>query len=134
MPSWPGPDDEVAYRDALEWRWIHGRFDQPGPACVWSRLKYPLIAGEETSPLEHLLVMADAASGVSAILDWNAWLFVNVDLGIHLERPPQGEWIAMDARTQIGAAGAGLCTAVLSDELGRVGVSTQSLLVERRAG
>lgn len=132
--SWPA-DDEVAYRDALEWRWMDGSFDDPGPATVWTRLNVPLVAGEETTPLERLLVMADAASGVSAMLDWNAWLFVNLDLTIHLERPPRGEWMAMDARTHIGDAGAGLCRSVLSDGLGRVGVSTQSLLVEpRRAG
>jgi hypothetical protein len=129
--AWPG-DDEVAYRDALEWRWVHGSFGDPGPACVWSRVRYPLVAGEGISPLERLLVMADAASGVSAMLDWNEWLFVNLDIGIHLERPPHGEWMAMDAETRIGDTGAGLCTSALSDGLGRVGVSTQSLLVEPR--
>jgi hypothetical protein len=131
LAPWPGTED-ISWRDALEWRWIKGEFGAPGPATVWSRLKFPLIDGEEPTPLERLLVMADAASGVSAILDWDAWLFVNVDLGIHLERPPRGEWMAMDARTRMGDAGAGVCTAVLSDGLGRVGVSAQSLLVEQR--
>jgi hypothetical protein len=129
--GWPG-DDEIAYRDALEWHWMNGSFTDPGPACVWTRLGYPLVGGTETSPLERLLVMADAASGVSARLDWSKWLFVNLDLGIHLERPPRGEWMAMDAQTRIGDAGAGICTSVLSDGLGRVGVSTQTLLVEPR--
>jgi hypothetical protein len=132
LSSWPG-DDEVAYRDALEWRWVEGSFQEPGPAHVWSRLKVPLVAGEEVTPLERLLVMVDAASGVSAMLEWHAWLFVNLDLTVHLERPPCGEWMAMDARTRIGDAGAGVCTSVLSDGLGRVGVSAQSLLVEQRA-
>lgn len=131
LDAWPS-NDEIAYRDALEWRWTEGAFSEPGPAAVWSRLKVPLVAGEEVSPLERMLVMADAASGVSAMLDWHKWLFVNLDLGIHLERPPHGEWMAMDATTRIGDAGAGLCTSVLSDGLGRVGVSTQSLLVEPR--
>ena len=129
--GWPR-GDEIAYRDALEWHWINGSFTDPGPALVWTRLSYPLVAGTETSPLERLLVMADAASGVSARLDWDEWLFVNLDLGIQLERPPHGEWMAMDAQTRIGDTGAGQCTSVLSDGLGRVGTSTQSLLVERR--
>ncbi len=38
----------------------------------------------------------------------------------------------MDAQTRIGDTGAGQCTSVLSDGLGRVGMSTQSLLVEPR--
>jgi hypothetical protein len=131
LDAWPGPDD-VAWRDALEWRWIEGKFAEPGPAVVWSRLKYPLLDSEATTPLERLLVMADAASGVSAMLDWHQWLFINVDLGIHLQRPPHGEWMAMDAQTRIGDTGAGLTTSVLYDGLGRVGVTTQSLLVAPR--
>jgi hypothetical protein len=131
LAPWPGTDD-TSWRDALEWRWIEGQFRTPGPATVWSRLRFPLIAGEEPTPLERLLVMADAASGVSAMLDWDEWLFVNVDLGVHLERPPRGEWMAMDAQTRLGDSGAGLCTSVLSDAAGRVGVSTQSLLVTPR--
>lgn len=126
---WQG---DVAYHRALEWRFIRGGFDAPGPALVWTRLLVPLVAGEEPTPLERLLVMSDAASGVSAVLDWDRYLFINVDLAVHLERPPSGEWFAMDATTRIGDAGAGLCTSVLSDQRGRVGVSTQSLLVEPR--
>lgn len=129
--GWPS-DDDVAYKDGLEWRWLNGAFTEPGPATVWARVKYPLVEGDEISPLERLLVMADAASGVSAVLDWHEWLFINVDLTIHLERPPHGEWMAMDARTRIGDAGAAVCNSVLSDGLGRVGVSAQSLLVEPR--
>ena len=91
-----------------------------------------LVAGEAPTPLERLLAMADAASGISAELDWTRYLFINVDLGIHLERPPEGEWMSMDARTQVGPDGAGLCTSVLGDVRGRVGVSTQSLLVGER--
>ena len=59
-------------------------------------------------------------------------MFINVELGIHLERPPEGEWMAMDATTRLGPSGAGLCTSMLSDERGRVGVSTQTLRVARR--
>lgn len=123
---------DVAYYAGLDWSFIRGGFGAPGPCLVWTRLKVPLVAGEETSPLERLLVMADAASGVSAVLDWSEYLFINVDLGIHLERPPSGDWFAMDAATRIGDAGAGLCTSVLSDHRGRLGITTQSLLVDRR--
>jgi hypothetical protein len=143
VPPPPGPeggrpgefgfwDDEVAYRDALEWSFVDGRFDAPGPATVWTRMRVPLVAGEPPTPLHRLLVMADAASGVSAALDWQRWSFVNVELGIHLFRPPQGEWMAMAAHTTIGPAGAGLCTSTLYDSEGSVGASTQSLLVTAR--
>jgi hypothetical protein len=128
-PFWTEP---VAYHAALDWRFVRGDFETPGPATAWTRLRVPLVGDEAPTPLERLLVMADAASGISYELDWKAWVFINVDLGIHLERPPEGEWMAMDAVTRMGPAGAGLCTSVLSDERGRVGVSTQTLRVARQ--
>jgi Thioesterase-like superfamily len=124
--------EEVAYHRALDWRFVAGEFELPGPATAWTNLLVPLVAGEPASPLERLLVMADAASGISAMLDWTAYTFVNVELGIHLLRPPEGEWMAMDAVTRIGEQGAALCTSELSDARGRIGVSTQSLLVAAR--
>jgi hypothetical protein len=84
------------------------------------------------TPLQHLLVMTDAASGVSAVLDWTTATFANVDLGLSLVRPPAGEWLGMDAATTIGPSGAGQCFADLYDATGRVGRSAQSLFVEPR--
>jgi hypothetical protein len=124
--------DAVAYKDALDWRFVDGVFETPGPATAWTRLRVPLVAGEEPAPLERLLVMADAASGISAALDWGTWMFVNVDLGVHLARQPRGDWMAMAARTDIGPSGMGLCTSTLHDRDGAVGVSTQTLLVGPR--
>jgi hypothetical protein len=135
LPVAPKPDffaDEIAYHAALEWRFIHGTFDAPGAAACWTRMQVPLVAGEAITPVEHLLVMADAASGISAVLDWQRFAFMNVDFTVHLERPPQGEWLAMDAVTRPRSTGAGVCTSVLSDAGGRIGVTAQSLLVAPR--
>ena len=126
------PADGLAYFDALEWRFVSGDFARSGAATVWSRLRVALVAGEAATPLEHLLVMADAASGVSATLDWSRYTFANVDYSVVLSRPPEGEWLAMDARTHPGDRGAGVCVAVLSDARGRAGVSTQALFIAAR--
>jgi hypothetical protein len=126
---WEG---DVVYWDALEWRAVAGDFEVPGPAVYWSRLRIPLIAGEPTTPLQHLLIAGDAASGISSTLDWQAFNFANVDFSVALERPPAGEWLAMDAVTRPGPVGAGVCNAVLFDTDGRVGSSTQSLLIAAR--
>ena len=131
-PSFSFWRDEVAYKDALEWRFVEGEFDRPGPATVWTRLRVPLVAGGETAPLEALLVMADAASGASAALDWQRWVFANVDLVVSLARPPRGGWMAMAAHTDIGPTGIGLCRSTLFDADGAVGASAQSLLVAQR--
>jgi hypothetical protein len=144
-PPPPGPEgldaagrpsffrDDVAYFAALEWRFFSGGFDTPGPAGCWTRLRVPLVAGEPATPVEHLLVMGDAASGLSATLDWTRYSFMNVDFTVHLERPPAGDWLAMDAVTRPRSTGAGLSTSVVSDATGRVGVSAQSLLVGANA-
>lgn len=126
---WP---PETAYHDSLEWRWVRGHFDDPGPAVCWTRPAVDLVTGEPISPLQHLLVMGDAASGISAALDWDDWNFLNVDFSVALERPPAGEWLAMDAVTTFGTQGAAVCTAVYSDRDGRVGTSSQALLVAPR--
>ena len=53
---------------------------------------------------------------------------INADLSVALRREPAGEWVLIDAETNLEPDGSALCTAVLSDERGRLGVSTQSLL------
>jgi hypothetical protein len=142
-PHTPGPDagrpevpaffrQEVAYHRALEWRFTAGSFDSPGPAAAWTRPLVPLVAGEPITPLQHLLVMTDAASGISAELGWDRATFANVDLTVSLYRQPAGEWLAMDARTSLGPGGAAQCFADLYDATGRIGRSAASLFVEPR--
>lgn len=143
-PPPPGPEDlqpagrpsfwseDTAYIDALEWRFAHGHFDSPGPAACWTRMLATLLPGRPASPLEHLLVMGDAASGISAVLDWSAWTFANVDLSVALERPPEGEWLGMEGVTRLGDRGAGVCSGAFFDAGGRVGSSSQALLIAPR--
>lgn len=142
-PPLPGPQQsrpetanffttDVAYHRALDWRFVHGSFNAPGPAAAWARPLCTLVDGEPMTPLQHLLVMTDAASGISAVLDWQRATFANVDLTIALVRPPVGEWVGVDAVTTIGPAGAGQCFADLHDAGGRIGRSAQSLFVQPR--
>jgi hypothetical protein len=120
------------YLSAIEWRPVRGHFTEPGPATAWARLRYPLVAGEETSPLERVLAVADSGNGLSGELDITRWHFINPELTVHLHREAAGEWICLDAQTAISAGGAGLATSVLSDQAGQIGVGAQSLLISRR--
>jgi hypothetical protein len=123
---------EVAYHRALDWRLAAGSFNSLGPATAWSASRCELVEGEPMTALEHLLVMADTANGISTALDWTRATFVNVDLTVALHRPPRGEWLGMDATTVVGDTGAAQAFAVLFDLDGPVGRSTQSLFVEPR--
>jgi len=123
---------EVGYHSAMEWRSAEGSFVEPGPAKVWMRQRVPLVAGEEPSPLQRSLVIADVGNGVSAVLDWRRYIFVNVDLTVNLERLPEGEWICVDAVTRPRESGIGSAESELSDRRGRIGRAVQTLLFAER--
>ncbi|HEX5984248.1 MAG TPA: thioesterase family protein [Solirubrobacterales bacterium] len=123
---------EHGYHSAMEARFISGDFVEPGPATVWLRMRRPLVAGEEPTPLQRALVVADVGNGVSASLDFRRYLFINVDLTVQLERMPEGEWICVDAVTLPQPNGIGTAESVLSDHRGRIGRGLQTLLVGER--
>jgi acyl-Coa thioesterase superfamily protein/acyl-CoA thioesterase superfamily protein len=124
--------EEHGYHSAMEVRFLSGGFVEPGPATVWLRMRQPLVAGEEPSPLQRTLVVADVGNGVSASLDFRSFLFINVDLTLQLERMPEGEWICTDAVTLPQPNGVGSSDSVLSDRRGRIGRALQTLLIAER--
>jgi hypothetical protein len=127
------PTGQVAgYHTAMEWRSVAGAFLEPGPATVWMRMRQPLVAGEEPTPLQRALIAADVGNGIAAVLDYREYVFINVDLSVHLERMPEGEWVCVDAVTRPRPTGIGTAESVLFDERGRIGRAAQSLLVDRR--
>ncbi len=130
--KFPPTGQEVGYHTAMEYRFVHGDFAQLGPAVVWMRMRQPLVAGEVPSPLQRVLVAADSGNGVSATLDWNGYLFINVDLTVHLHRPLVGEWVCLDAITIPEPGGVGLADTALYDDRGPIGRAAQTLLVDRR--
>lgn len=123
---------EHGYHSAMEVRFVAGAFLEPGPASVWLRMRQPLVAGEEPTPLQRALVVADVGNGVSASLDFRRYLFINVDLTVQLERMPEGEWVGIDAVTLPQPNGIGTSESVLCDRRGRIGRGLQTLLVSQR--
>ncbi len=139
----PGPEEgwtpeffptgqNVGYHTAMEWKAVAGAFLEAGPATVWMRMRQPLVEGEEPTPLQRALVAADVGNGISAVLDWREYVFINVDLTVHFERMPEGEWVCVDAVTRPQPTGIGTAESVLSDQRGRTGRAAQSLLIARR--
>jgi acyl-coenzyme A thioesterase PaaI-like protein len=158
-PPLPGPDEAHPVRFALddlerrsfaatamEMRFLQGQplagelpeqdsttSHQPqGAAKVWMRLCHPLLPGEPLTPLARVAATADFGNGVSAVLPFERYLFINADLTIALNRRPQGEWIALDARTLLHPGGIGWAQSVLHDERGPIGLATQALVVQER--
>lgn len=122
----------AGYIDAMEWRSLRGGFADQGPATVWARQRVPLVEGEEPSPLQRLLTVADSGNGVSGTFDPKQWWFINPELTVHVQREPVGEWIALDAVTTIGSDGVGTARSTMHDGAGQVANGSQALLVRRR--
>jgi hypothetical protein len=142
VPPFPTEDDAerrgsfigwTAFGDGIEMRSQPGaELGTIGPKTVWFRLRQPLVAGEQPSPLVRVACAADFGNGVSAALPWDGWMFINPDLTIHLHREPAGEWIGLDAKTNLDPTGVGMAESRLFDHHGPIGRAVQSLLVDRR--
>lgn len=109
-----------------------GRRSSARGRTAWLRMRHPLIAGEDPSPLARVLTAADSGNGVSSVLPFARWRFVNPDLTVYLHRMPVGEWICLDAATAVDPAGVGLASSIISDTDGLVGRGQQSLYVRAR--
>ncbi|QIS16270.1 thioesterase family protein [Nocardia arthritidis] len=137
----PGPEREpspfptsnaVGFHNGIEYRFVTGAFDEPGPAVCWIGLRNPIVAGEIPSPLERTLIAADHGNGASSIFDWDRYLFINTDLTVTLHRMPVGEWVCLDAVTYPQPYGIALAESALFDEKGPIGRSTQTLHLAER--
>jgi hypothetical protein len=133
-PEPPPMLDGFGYGAAVELRFAAGGWGKSGPATAWTRLRVPVVAGEEPTGLQRVLAVADSGNGISAVLPWEQWLFINPELTVHLRREARGEWICLDAATTVAPGGVGLARSVLSDADGVVGHGAQSLLVAPRGG
>lgn len=123
---------EIGYQTGMEWKAVAGAFLELGPATVWLRMRQPLVVGEEPTPLQRALIAADVGNGISGVLDYRHFVFINVDLTVHFERMPVGEWVCVDAVTRPKPSGIGTAESVLSDQGGRIGRAAQSLLIAQR--
>jgi len=142
-PPAAGPEDpshaptpaprEGFHTTGMTLRFANGTsFETPGPAQAWFALERELVAGEPLAPAARVVAAADFANGLSRVVDWDEWLFINCDLTVSLVRDPATEWVLLDAVTRIDAAGVGLASATIHDERGPIGRCVQTLFVAPR--
>ncbi|MDO5501456.1 MAG: thioesterase family protein [Propionibacteriaceae bacterium] len=101
----------------------------PGASWSWLRSDTVLVDVEPIHPSTPVLMLADTANGVAFRLPPTSWSFPNIDLTIHLLRPPTGEWLGVDVCNEIGPTGVGITSAVLHDVHGPFGRSQQILTI-----
>jgi hypothetical protein len=119
--------------DALEMRAVLGEpFDEFGPAVVWMKPLVATFEGESIAPLDRLLQCADFGNGISSVLDFERYSFVNADLTVAVHRWPEGDWILLDATTHARRHGHGHAIGLLSDRDGLVALANQTLVIGPR--
>jgi len=110
--------------------------DELGPA-VWATTPLDLVAGEPTSPLVRAAMLSDltfALSGRMLLrrglvpLDARRVALINADMTLYLERPPEGEWVAMRSGSITDFEGIALAEVTQLDTQGRYGRSVQALV------
>jgi hypothetical protein len=126
-----GGDEDGFHRSAFDIRFVGGDYGR-GPADVWFRLRRPLVDAEAATPMELLAAAADFGNGISHVIDFERFLFVNLDLSVQVAREPRGEWIGLASRTALGEDGTGVVRTVLHDRDGAVGDAAQTLFVAAR--
>jgi acyl-Coa thioesterase superfamily protein/acyl-CoA thioesterase superfamily protein len=122
----------AGWHEAMDIRFVEGAFDQRGPAKAWFRIRGELVAGEAPDPLDHLFTAADAGNGISGLLDFAKFGFVNTDLTVYLHRVPEGDWVGLDSVTRLSGDAVGVAESVVHDARGPVGRALQTLIVTAR--
>ncbi|MGW7006134.1 thioesterase family protein [Streptomyces sp. NPDC054933] len=123
------PGEAVSFnRDAVEVRLVDDP-SNPAGGTAWVRLRCPVLADAAVPPEQRAVAAAEFGYGAGATLAPDLYTCVNVDLTVHLHRPPTGQWIALRAVTRTGPAGGGAAEAALLDPRGRIGGAVQTLLV-----
>lgn len=124
--------DDLSFATGFDIRSVAGGIRLAGPGVCWFNRPSPIVAGEPTSPAMLAAAVADFTNGVSSVLDFDRYTFVNADLTVSFARAPVGDWILSHAESWIGPDGAGLAATRLADRHGYFGRAVETLVVEPR--
>ncbi|MDR0360196.1 MAG: thioesterase family protein [bacterium] len=120
------------YAESVDWRFVAGSYVELGPSQVWARPRIPLVEGQDATPFEQLLIVADSANGLSLELPTLDWISIPTGLTVTLSRHPATGWVFLDTRTTLAGDGIGLTVGELADESGLLGTLAQPLTLVPR--
>lgn len=125
----PGAHED-GYLRAIEWRILEGGVGQGGTTVAWGRQRIPLVAGEEPTPWQRTLVLADSGGGITLTVDPRRHTYINCDLHVALDRDPEGEWVRMSSQALASPGHGGTVHTTLSDRHGDVGTGLQTMVAQ----
>jgi hypothetical protein len=110
--------------------------DELGPA-IWATTPLDLVEGQATSALVRAAMLSDLTFALSgrmllrrglAPIDPRRVALINADVTLYLERPPEGDWIAMRHESISDVEGIAIAEVAQLDRGGRYGRSLQALV------
>jgi hypothetical protein len=122
--TWAG-----GYVASLDLRYLQP--PEPGRTTAWISTAIELVAGEPSTTHASFVALVDTANGIAVRESPKEWMFPNIDLTIHLYRPPVSRWVGFDTSVIFGRTGLGTTSTVLHDTEGAVGHAEQILTVRR---
>ncbi|MDQ1248287.1 MAG: hypothetical protein QG597_2659 [Actinomycetota bacterium] len=120
------------YAKAIQWQVSAGSLDGHEPSTVWATPRAALVGEEPAAGVPLVMLIADAASGLSALADPADYVFVNTDLNVHVVREPDGPAVWIAAESFLDPDGIGLATSTIGDRQGSLAVGSQALFLARR--
>ncbi len=127
----PSVAHRIGFLRAIEIERVAGRPGDGLPATSWFRALVPLIEGQPMTALQRLAMFADFTSAASLYLDAATYSAINPDVTLQVLRPPTGEWICVDGRTEAGGNGIGHSRSSIYDRDGFVASASTSQLIDR---
>lgn len=121
--------DGAFYVTGHELRVREAVYQGNGRGTLWSRMQRDIIEGVPTTPFMHAMSLADFGSGAANRLTFDEWDFPNIDIVVMFLRPPEGEWLLLDAETETSGNGLGLVSGTLADTRGTFARSHQTLFI-----
>lgn len=133
-PTHPFPDDlSGLWRGKMsEMLRIAGDGRAVGPGAAWVRIVNAMVAGFPPSPLARIATIGDFGTNIAPPADISAFTCANLDVTLHLSRLPEGEWILVDARSEVTGNGVGMIHMRLGDRQGMIGTAHQGIFIDRR--
>jgi hypothetical protein len=126
------PHGMPSFGSAVEVKYAPGSDNgSGGPTTMWMRTTVPILEHEDPSGFQMISPLSDCANGVSPNQPFTEITALNPDLTVVFHREPRGDWFAMDSVTHAHSNGIGATESRLFDVDGPVGVTAQTILVNR---
>lgn len=133
LPRFTGNEVWAAgFYEAVDLHLPEGALGAAGPAAAWTRLLVPVVEGEPIHLLSRVAAASDFGNGISAPLPMDAFVFINPDLTIAIDRSPVDDWVGLSSRSTAQPDGVGRTVTTLGDRGGRIGTALQNLYIAAR--